>query len=272
MKKKDYDNIISTGCSFVLGANIQDSNDAWVGDTLRFSKLLANYYSAKEYNDSGPGSGNERILNTVFNTYQKLKSQKNLFIIGLSGITRELFYTNNRKEYFDIHAHDLLEEEKRFKKLGTKLFGSDYDKEWIKKWRYLNLKYFYNYEEAKMTLQRNILFLDGFFKSRNIDYILFNSITDDINEIKENINYFSFNIENGKSYPKTDHTKTNSSGKEDTWYHYLRLKHEEVNSNFNDNKYRSSKPEYGKWFCGGHPSPNANQDLAHKLIEKIYTL
>ena len=48
--------------------------------------------------------------------------------------------------------------------VGTKLFGSDYDKEWIKKWRYLNLKYFYKYNEARTILQRNILFLDGFFK------------------------------------------------------------------------------------------------------------
>ena len=111
---KKYDNIISTGCSFVLGANIQDNNDKWVGEQYRFSKLLADYYSAKEYNDSVPGSGNERILNTVFNTYQKLKSQNNLFIVGLSGITRELFFTNNREEYFDIHAHDLLDEEIRF--------------------------------------------------------------------------------------------------------------------------------------------------------------
>ena len=269
---KKYDNIISTGCSFVLGANIQDSNDNWVGEKYRFSKLLSDHYSAKEYNDSVPGSGNERILNTIFNTYQELKSQKNLFIIGLSGITRELFFTNNREEYFDIHAHDLLDEEVRFKKLGTKLFGSDYDIEWIKKWRYLNLKYFYNYNEARTILQRNILFLDGFFKSRNIDYILFNSISDDIDEIKKDINYLSFDIKDGKSYPKTDHTKTNSSKEDDTWYHYLRLRQEEINPDFNNKVYRSSKPEYGEWFCGGHPSPNANKDLADKLIKKINVL
>ena len=41
---KKYDNIISTGCSFVLGANIQDSNDNWVGEKYRFTKLLSDYY------------------------------------------------------------------------------------------------------------------------------------------------------------------------------------------------------------------------------------
>ncbi len=34
-------------------------------------------------------------------------------------------------------------------------------------------------------------------------------------------------------------------------------------------KYRSPFPPYGKRFCEGHPSPNANKELAERIYEDL---
>ena len=34
-------------------------------------------------------------------------------------------------------------------------------------------------------------------------------------------------------------------------------------------KYRSAIPPYGKRFCDGHPSPNANKELAERIYEDL---
>ena len=267
---KSYDNIITIGCSFLHGSNINRADGSFAGPDYRLSKLLAEHYKAKELNPSEPGSGNERILNSVYEYYLKTKNSKNLFVIGISGLTRELFFTNNNNTFYDMHAHDFSShDENRAYKIIERLFNNEVDKEWFDKWRYVNLKYLFNEKIVKDKLHRDLVYLDAFFKYKNIDYVLFNSIDDSLDGVKEDINFFSFNIKNGKQYNKTNETGDLESATADSWYHYLRLKHEKVCENFNDNSYRSGFPPYGKWFCGGHPSPNANRDLADKLIKYI---
>ena len=34
-------------------------------------------------------------------------------------------------------------------------------------------------------------------------------------------------------------------------------------------EYRSPLPPYGKRFCNGHPSPNANKELAQRIFEDL---
>jgi hypothetical protein len=118
-----------------------------------------------------------------------------------------------------------------------------------------------------------ILGLSSFLKLNNINHIFLNSIDDHISPIKEKINYLSFNIpeNNNSKFNKSDFSTIDTI--EDCWYHYLRIQHNEVNENFNDVSYRIPYPPYGKWFCGGHPSPNAHKDLSEKIIKlhnKLY--
>ena len=42
-----------------------------------------------------------------------------------------------------------------------------------------------------------------------------------------------------------------------------------VNKNFNLNEYKSRVPPYGKYFCSGHPSPNANRELTKIILKYI---
>jgi len=138
---KNYDNIITVGCSFLHGSNINKTDGGFAGFDFRVSKLLADHYRAREINPSEPGSGNERILNSVYKTYLEVKNQKNLFIIGISGLTRQLFFTNNNNTFYDMHAHDFSKnDEDRAYKIIKRLFNNEVDKEWFDKWRYVNFK------------------------------------------------------------------------------------------------------------------------------------
>ena len=38
---------------------------------------------------------------------------------------------------------------------------------------------------------------------------------------------------------------------------------------YNKQIYRSNKPPHGKRFCDGHPSPNANKELAERIYRKL---
>ena len=87
-------------------------------------------------------------------------------------------------------------------------------------------------------------------------------LLNDIEEIKDKINYMSFGL---KSKPTSD--LSGISKIEDCWYHDLRLKHfEHINKKFDDKLYRSGVPPYGRYFALGHPSPGAHEDIANKII------
>ena len=108
-----------------------------------------------------------------------------------------------------------------------------------------------------------MLFLDGFLKSKNIDYVVLNSLQDNIKNIKNKLNFLSFDINN-------DIKLVDIEKLEDCWYHKLRIDHYlNVSNDFNDTSLRSGVPPFGRYFSKGHPSPGANEDLFKLILNYI---
>ena len=261
-----YDNIIGAGCSFIHGSNILVEKDGkFAGNKLRAAKLIADKLGIPEINLAHPGASNDRILYSIYEYWSKNQTSNDLYIIGTSGISRQLYYSNLTEKFWDIHAFDYMDDDTSLKR-SERLFGEN-TLDFYKEWREKEAKYLFNIEVEQKKLCLKILGLSSFLKLNNINHIFLNSIDDHISPIKEKINYLSFNIpkNSNKEFNKSDFFNTLTI--EDCWYHYLRIKHDEVCKDYNDTSYRISYPPYGKWFCGGHPSPNAHKDLSKKIIE-----
>ena len=109
------------------------------------------------------------------------------------------------------------------------------------------------------------MMLHHYLKGNNCDYRIHNSLEDSLGDIKDKINYISFQDDNYKG--------------EDTWKNFLmwQMKHidnesYEYTSEKGEPKptmYRSPFPPYGKRFCEGHPSPNANKELFKRIYEDL---
>lgn len=262
-----YNSIVGFGCSFVHGANILESkNGEFSGSKYRATKLLADRFNTIEISHAHAGASNDRILYSVYEHYLNNKSANDLYIIGLSGISRQLLYSNYSKRFWDIHVYDFQDEELNRQRC-KKLYGTDEHYKIYSGWRELNAKYMFNLEIEKKKLKHKILSLHSFLKEKNKNYIIFNSLDNSISDITQEINYLSFNIDetSEQKFNKSDFVQEYSI--EDCWYHYLRIEHNKLFGNF-DQEDRSPYPPYGKWFCGGHPSPHANEVLADKIIEK----
>lgn len=269
-----YDAIVALGCSYINGSNILYEDGSYAGKDYRASKILSKELGIPEINLSWPGGSNERIFREAYNWVIGNSTYKNpLFIIGLTGITRTSVYSVYRDSFFDMHIFDFPKKEKDgylpiLNERTEKLLGPGVDSKIFENWVEVSTKYFFDLDATENILQREVMFLDSFLKMRGFNYILFNSINDSIGPIKDKINYFSFDLQNLEARHR------NSDGYDqealhDCWYHYLRERHTEVCEDFNNYSYRSAKPEWGKWFCGGHPSPNANRDLVDKLLKII---
>lgn len=269
-----YDAIVAVGCSYINGSNILYEDDTFAGRDYRVSKILSNELNVPEINLSFPGGSNERIFREAYNWVIGNTTYKNpFFLIGLTGITRTSIFSVYRDAFFDVHIFDFPAKEKEsyntlLNERTEKLLGPDVDSKIFENWIEVSTKYMFDLNAAENILQREVMFLDSFLKMRGINYILFNSINDSIDPIKDKINYFSFNLKNLEVKHKNN-DGLNQVALHDCWYHYLRERHTEVCEDFNDYAYRSSKPEWGKWFCGGHPSPGANRDLADKLLKLL---
>jgi len=109
------------------------------------------------------------------------------------------------------------------------------------------------------------MMLHHYLKGNNCDYRIHNSLEDSLGDIKDKINFLSFKDENYKG--------------EDTWKGYLMWQMKNIDNEPYDDpiekgspkpkKYRSPFPPYGKRFCEGHPSPNANKELAERIYEDL---
>ena len=190
---------------------------------------------------------------------------KNPFlIIGLSGITRKEVYSVRTKRLHDVHLFQNwdknLEELDRVKtKFISSKFDSNQFKDYLQTWE----KYFFDLDSEIEKLEWQMLFLDGLLKSKNINYVVFNSLQDNIDKIKDKIQFLSLKSKDIVELVDIDTI-------EDCWYHKLRVEHfKNECENFNDKSYRSHIEPFGRYFCHGHPSPGANRDLYELILNYI---
>ena len=270
-----FKRIIAAGCSFVPGSNILNAEGINVGHKYRVSKLLADRFNAEEINVAIPGSGNSYILNTLIDTlYNHSDLSNTLVIIGLSGISRQEVYVNNLEQVRNLHLFDILKNKSSLSRRADMVTGNVEEEENFYNYVNFHSKYFFNLDYEQFKLRNKLLMLDSFLKERNISYLIFNSIEDNIIDIKDKINYFSFiknsdeEFEVSERIPRSDYygrLKDNGLEVEDTWQHFLMVKHFKDHDNSFLGENRNSKPPYGPYFCGGHPSPNGNKLLADLL-------
>ena len=272
---KKYKNIVAAGCSFIEGSNIYEAiitpgknrEVVWTGRDHRMSKLLAKKLVIPEVNLALAGSSNYRIINNIINYVLENPDSKDLVIIGLSGITRRTVYSNFTEREWDIHTFQLNNED-QIKKLMNRFFGSDDDMEGYIKYRELEAKYLFNFEYEANKLSNNVLALCTLLEKYNKNYIVFNSLDDSIKKIKDKINFMSFNIDSDLKIEYPDAHKQVKPRLEDCWYHHVRVNHYKEYGEFGNTQNRQSTRPWGKWFCGGHPSPQANEDLTKLIIKK----
>ena len=74
-------------------------------------------------------------------------------------------------------------------------------------------------------------------------------------DIKDKINYITFQDDDYKG--------------EDNWNKFLKWQTKHIDGEDDNLKNRSPKPPYGKRFCNGHPSPNANKELFERIYESL---
>lgn len=276
-----YDAIVGIGCSFVWGANILNDNGKFIGGKYRATKLLSKYFECPEINLAKPASGNDTIIKQGFDFIEENIEYSNpLFIIGFSGITRQQVWSNFDNRYYDLHIFDWPNKNEKpeqynelLKSRSAKMLSINADPDLLETYAKVRGKFMFNLETEQKRLHQNILLFDAYLEKHNIKRIYFNSVEDNIDLIKDRINYLSFGInKSDEPIRRADFSMIQKKYKpEDCWYHFLRKKMKEENTSFDitngEQNTRSNKPPYGKYMCGGHPSPYANELLFNKIIE-----
>ena len=264
--------LVSFGCSFVEGAAITDKVGNWVGARYAFPSILSHELNLTDYKNYGhSGFGNESILRSIHRHFKKdIDHSDTLVIIGLSGITRLEIYSNYQERHYDNHLFDFKQRDNNdvfaYRRRAKNWLGDVELWKEFKTYIHIEQKYFFDLKSKQEKLQWQIAHLDGYFKNKGIRYVLFNSVEDNLGHIKKDINFLSLvNVNEHKDVELSGITDI-----EDTWNIKLRLDHYyNVNKNFNLAEYRSQTPPYGKYFCAGHPSPNANKELASIILKYI---
>jgi len=197
------------------------------------SKSPPSYY---EYNQSG------LTVYELLKTFPSIKESINI----------------ETKKYWDLQPEKL-------NSYGDKALDGMNDKitqkldtiENLRSWMLYYMKWFYNEEHEDKKLQREIIFLHHYLKGNNCDYRIHNSLQDSLGDIKDKINYITFQDDDYKG--------------EDNWNKFLMWQMKYIdNEDFNQNeKYRKPTIPYGKRFCHGHPSPNANKELCERIFKDL---
>lgn len=271
--KKTYDCVVAVGCSYVAGSNIlTDSTEN--SNKLRASYILAEELNVPEINLAKPGGGNQYITRTTYEWIKNNKEYTNpLFLIGTSGITRKELQSVQTDLYVDLHIFDFQwnkpeEYSKmlthRASKISTDLDHSEFDR-WLK----VETEFMYNDSYEQERAKRLYDLLTSYIVTKGYTYAIFNSLYDVLGSLKDELNFVSFNMEEGEKYAMNDTTSTKKNANlHDCWYHYLRQQHGKK-YDFNDTSTRSNVEPFGEYFCGGHPSPKANYELAQRIKKYI---
>ena len=266
----NYDVVVGVGCSFMNGDRIVDKDGKCVGLDLVSTKLLAEKLNCDYVHMGNTGSSNERMFKNIYewieNNNETGHYEKPLFVIGLSGTARWMFRSQHLKRYFDLQpAHVQNYDDEALEKVNFKVTDHMESVDKLREWLEYYMTWIYDIEEHDLKLQRSVMMLHHYLKGNNCDYRIHNSLEDSLGDIKDKINYISFQDDNYKG--------------EDTWKNFLmwQMKHidnesYEYTSEKGEPKptmYRSPFPPYGKRFCEGHPSPNANKELFERIYEDL---
>ena len=112
-------------------------------------------------------------------THDKKDYQNVLCIIGLSDFMRGEIYCSELKEYLRNSNPEQLRKTKKLEfAKGIEKFSETY------------FTYFYDKDEKKKITERNMILLDSYCKTKNIDLFYFSSFTD--NPIVDGLNYIKF--------------------------------------------------------------------------------
>ena len=190
--------LVTFGCSFVHGSAIYDKTGTWVGERFSFTPILGQKLGISSYyNNADPGLGNESMFRRIFKHFKKdYDHSDSLVVIGLSGITRQEVYSNAKSRLYDHHLFNYPSNESdNYKRKAKQLLGNE---ELYEEWKvYIKIqqKYLFNIESEQEKLHWQLIHLDGYFKSKGIRYVIFNSIEDHGNFIYDNLEYY------GEKYP-----------------------------------------------------------------------
>lgn len=252
-----YDSVIGIGCSFMNGDCIKTEDGDHVGFEAVSANLIANKLNLPYIHLAQTGSSNKKIIRRLVNWFINNPNRNPLVIIGLSELSRVEFYSEFGDFYFDLHPSVVgVVDDEYYRQKSIRFFGKD-DNDYRDFFNFYS-KYIHNDLYEKELLTVNLTMLDSFLKMKNIDYIIFNSLyamdDEDLANILNENNLLRF--ENDIS-----------------WRDYLLRKHFEyakfINKDGNDISTKSYRPPYGKYFCKGHPSPNAHVELADFIYAKL---
>jgi hypothetical protein len=250
---KKYDLVIGTGCSFMNGDAIHNEKMKGIGRLYHTpTKYLADKFGCEWVNLAQSGSSNDHMFSRLINYIEKqdLSNKKSLVIIGLSELARFYLLYTEKDGGRDLHPHHINNQDD-VKRVADKYFMEDYDgfESYIK----FYMTHIFDEKFFKDRLGEKIILLKNYFENKEIDYIIFNSLT---------------------SYPNLENIipKENTiifDNEEKIWYLSLKKKHEKELGSYDNKEFRSPSPPWGRYFCNGHPSPGANKDLADLLYKKI---
>ncbi len=257
----NYDIVVNVGCSFMNNDAILDENNKPTKEYIS-SLLLSKKLKCDFINLAGSGFSNERIMRVLYEWVEDNNKtgyyENPLVIIGLSGTSRYHFQNIETKKYWDLQPEKINDyDDKALDGVNDKLTQKLDTIENLRSWMLYYMKWFYNEEHEDKKLQREIIFLHHYLKGNNCDYRIHNSLQDSLGDIKDKINYITFQDDDYKG--------------EDSWNKFLMWQMKYIdNEDFNQNeKYRKPTIPYGKRFCHGHPSPNANKELCERIFEEL---
>ena len=255
----NYDVVVNFGCSFMNGDRVRDENGVSLQSEVVASKLLSDKLNCDFVNLAKTGAANDTIFRRLYRWVESNTTYKNpLMIIGLSGTARFSYFSEHMNRFYNIHpAHINSYDDKSLEVMNERVTNNFEKPNVLRNWMEYYYKWFYSDEHNDKKLQQEIMFLHHYLKGNNCDYRLHNSLQDSLGDIKSKINYISF-LDN-------DYTE------EDCWYEYLHWQVYNVDKeDYNDNvRFRRNQPPWGKRFCDGHPSPNANKELFDRIYESL---
>ena len=170
--------LYSNGCSYTEGYGLDNP------EKERYSKFLANKFTAEDINQSAGGGSNQRIFRTTYNwiSQNQDKLKDTLFVIQLSyPVRNEIWVNRGNKDNFDRNQGWISSE---FYDYGGSWHGAQFGHDGYTAWEShqrdtsvdkeeVNFDYVPNNKICSTITWRYVVSLQSFFKFNNIKYIFF---------------------------------------------------------------------------------------------------
>lgn len=272
----NYDVVVNFGCSFMNGDAayvVQDDGTlvALGKNQPVAAKMLSDKFGCDYVHLSRTGASNDTIFRRLYRWVESNIKYKNpLMIIGLTETSRFSYFCEHEERFYNLHPQHINSyDDKALRLLNEKVTNNIEDPKLLRHWLEYYIKWIYNDTIESKNLQREVMFLHYYLKGNNCDYRILNALHNSLGDIKSKINYITFKDEQYQG--------------EDNWYRFLLWQMEHIdNEKFNceietqvgmQQKYRNYvlRKEYpfGKRFCNGHPSPNANKELFERIYKSL---